>query len=309
MTVEPVSPPAPEFLDLRRVIPAGGSKWAHCFAGPTSVQVSDGGTLIRHGAIVHPNGQVFEDGAGLTQHEADVFPLAAGEGVLLGRFLAGPLAASIASADGREFCYCGARLSRRQAEVLQKLGKADGYITLEAPARFRTVISQTQESAHFIPGSYMRVLAGRLRGPAAAEYRRLAILPARETERFALTNRASLTAWLRAKKFEVIEPEAMAFDPLAAALAAASLIIVADPEQAGLVSLCAPETKILEIAPEGWLGASARGVCQNFGLEWIAFLANAPAYPLLHAIPLGARVPLSYEIPIRALAKTLDALV
>jgi len=301
-----VSPSAPEPLHLARVIPAGGSKWAHSFSGPTTVIVSEGGVIIRAGAVVHPNGEVFEDGVALEQRDADVFPLAAGEGVSLGRFILG-LAASIKT-DPREFEYCGARLSPPQAEILQKLGKADGYEPLSGTTRFRTAIKPAQDSAKSVPGSQLRALAGRLRAPAMAGNKRLAILPARETERFALTNRASLMAWLRAKKFEVIEPEAMPFDVTAGALAAAALVILADPEQAGLVSFCPPGAKILEIAPEGWLGARTRWFCQLFGLEWTPFLANAPAYPLLNALPFGARVPLSYEIPIGALAKTLDAL-
>jgi hypothetical protein len=294
-------------LAFLRVSPAGGSKWAHCFAGPASAIVSHGQTIMRTGAVVHPNGEVFEDGAGLDERDATVFPLAAGEALALGRFLAGPLAASVL-AEGGGFEYCGARLSARQAEVLRRLGKAEGYVQLQGPARFRGVISELPGTPANAVGPHMRALADRLRAPAAAPSRRLAILPMRETERFSLTNRASFTAWLRAKKVEVIEPEAMPFESTAAALAAASLAVLADPEQAGLLSLCAPGTKVLEIAPEGWLGAAARYVCQVFDLQWTPFLANAPRYPLLSTLPFGARVPLSYDISIRALAKTLDAL-
>jgi hypothetical protein len=307
MPVEPASPSAPESLILPRVIPAGGSKWAHCFAGPVRVTVSDGQIITRPGAVVHPNGEVSEDDPAREQVESDVFPLPAGDEISLGRFLGGPLAASIAAGGGRQFNYCGVRLSLRQTEVLQKLGKAAGYVQLDVPARFRSVISQSPATPPNAAGPHVRALADRLRAPAAARNRRLAILPRRETERFSLTNRASLTAWLRAKKIEVIEPETMPLDATAAALAAASLILLADPGQSGLLSLCAPGAKILEIAPEGWLGANARCLCQIFDLQWIPFLANAPAYPLLAAIPFGARVPLSYDIPIRALAKTLDS--
>jgi len=307
MQAEPVLPSAPEFLHLPGVVPAGGSKWAHCFAGPARAIASHGQIIHRAGAVVHPNGEVFDDGAASDERDTAVFALAAGEGISLGRFLAGPLAAGFAAESGRRFEYCGARLSARQAEVLRKLGKADGYVQLQGPARFRSVITEIQGSPASAVGPHMRALADRLRAPPGAGDRRLAILPVRETERFSLTNRASLTAWLRAKKVEVVEPEAMPLDATAASLAAASLIILSDPEQAGLLGLCAPGAKILEIAPEGWLGATARCVCQIFGLNWTPFLANAPAYPLLTAIPFGARVPLSYDIPIRALAKTLDS--
>jgi len=270
--------------------------------------VSDGGTILRAGAVVHPNGDVSEAGMGLEQLDAEVFPLAAGDAITLGRFLSGPLAASIATDGTRQFAYCGARLSPCQTEALQKLGAAGGYVTLESPARFRSVICLPPAPAALVAGPHLRALADRLRSVGPAPHQRLAILPPRETERFSLTNRASLMAWLRAKKFTIIVPETLKFDELANWMAAAALLILADPEQAGLVSLCARDTKILEIAPEGWLGAHTRWFCQVFGLQWTPFLANAPAYPLLNAIPFGARVPLSYEIPIRALAKTLDAL-
>jgi hypothetical protein len=264
--------------------------------------------MMRAGAVVHPTGEVSDEGPAGEQFDAAVFPLAAGDGISLGRFLSGPLAASIALGGSRQFEYCGAKLSPRQAEALRKLGAAQGYVTLEVPVRFRSVTSQPPGAHALAAGPHLRALADRLRSPATPQTQRLAILPPRETERFSLTNRASLIAWLRAKKINVIEPEAMKLDALANALAAAALVILADPEQAGLVSLCGPEAKILEIAPEGWLGANTRWFCQVFGLQWTAFLANPPAYPLLTAIPFGARVPLSYEIPIRALAKTVDAL-
>jgi hypothetical protein len=136
----------------------------------------------------------------------------------------------------------------------------------------------------------------------------VAILPPRETERFALTNRASLTAWLRARKITVIEPETMQLDALADCLAAAGTVVLADPEQSGLITLCSPGAKILEIAPEGWLGVQARWLAEVFGLRWTAFFAAAPGYPLLGDLPFGALVPLSYDVPIRALGKTLDTL-
>jgi hypothetical protein len=136
----------------------------------------------------------------------------------------------------------------------------------------------------------------------------VAILPARETERFALTNRASLTAWLRARKITIIEPETMQLGALADCLAAAGTVVLADPEQSGLLALCSPGAKILEIAPEGWLGVQARWLAEIFGLRWTAFFASAPGYPLLGELPFGALVPLSYDVPIRALGKTLDTL-
>jgi len=234
-----------------------------------------------------------------------VFTLAAGEKVSLGRFLSGGLA----SVPAGTVC-CGAPLTPRQAEVLRKLGAFSGYITLASPTRFRTVLAAAPAGAApaDVPGPHIKTIADKLRSRSKITDAAVAILPPRETERFALTNRASLTAWLRARKITVIEPETMPLDALADCLAAAGTVVLADPEQSGLLGLCSPSAKILEIAPEGWLGVQARWLAEMFGLRWTAFLAAAPGYPLLGALPFGALVPLSYDVPIRALGKTLDTL-
>jgi hypothetical protein len=296
MSVEPSSSPLPPIL------PQGGSKWAKFFAGPKSVQVSGPDIVALASATVQPDGSVTTDGAA-DERDMAVFPIAAGEKIGLGRFITGALAA-FAHNRPAAVC-CGAPLTRRQAEVLEAISVLDVYITLAASARFRTVFNAAPGG---VPGPHIRALADLLRRPAPSAGTRIAILPVREREKFSLVNRASLTAWLRAKKIMAIEPEVMKLTALAECLAAASMVVLADPEQAGLLGLCSPGCKILEIAPEGWLGAEARCVSAHFGLEWVPFLAAPPSYPLLGTLPFGALVPLSYEIPIRALGKTLDSL-
>jgi hypothetical protein len=238
--------------------------------------------------------------------EVTVFMLEAGANVSLGRFLTGALA--LLDPPAAELEVCGAALTGQQGEVLRKLNLFSRYSVLNAPTSFRTVIRASPAAESAVPGPHIRGVAEKLRSGAAMTDARIAILPARETERFSLANRASLNAWLRAKKVTVIEPETMALKTFSDTLAAASVLILADPDQAGLLGLCSPGAKILEIAPEGWLGAQARCVADIFGLAYTPFLATAPSYPLLGSIPFGARVPLAYEIPIRALARTLDAL-
>jgi hypothetical protein len=280
--------------------PRGGSKWAHRFGWAKTVTVSRADVLRWDTAVVHPDGTVTEGGPAPEIRDEIVFTLAAGEKISFGQFLTGGLAC----APARAVC-CGAALSARQAEVMRKLGFFSGYVTLAAPARFRTVLSAT---AADVPGPHVKGIADRLRSKSPITEAAVAILPPRETEKFALTNRASLTAWLRARKIKVIEPEVMNLDALAECLAAAGIVVLADPEQSGLLGLCSPGAKILEIAPEGWLGVQARWLAQVFGLRWTAFLAAAPGYPLLGDLPFGALVPLSYDVPIRALGKTLDTL-
>jgi hypothetical protein len=154
----------------------------------------------------------------------------------------------------------------------------------------------------------LRLAADRLRAPAAPPGVPVAILPVRPFERFGLVNRASLTAWLRAKRFAVIEPERLKLPELIGYFAAAPLVLLADSRQAGLLGLCHPGTKILEIAPEGWLSAEAHYLSTVFGLDWRPFLAAPPSYPLRGTLPFGSLVPCSYEISIRELALALQTL-
>lgn len=141
-------------------------------------------------------------------------------------------------------------------------------------------------------------------GPAgiAPQALRIAILPPRETERFTLANRASLTAWLRAKRITIID------SPTPEALKSATILLLADPSQCAMLAHCTKGTKILEITPAGWSSRAIRSQCAALGLRWTEFLATPPSYPILSPIPFGARVPLNYEIPIRGLSQILDQL-
>jgi hypothetical protein len=293
-------PPPPVRATLAPFTPRGGSKWSHRFGWAKTVTVSGAEISRLEAAVVHPDGTVKQDGAVPEMRDEIVFTLAAGEHVSLGRFLSGGLAC----VPSGTVC-CGAALTARQAEVMRRLGFFSGYVTLAAPARFRTVLAA---AAADVPGPHIKGVADRLRSKTPMTDAAVAILQARETERFALTNRASLTAWLRARRIKVIEPETMKLDALAECLAAAGTVVLADPEQSGLLGLCSAGAKILEIAPEGWLGVQARWLAEMFGLRWTAFLAAAPGYSLLGDLPFGALVPLSYDVPIRALGKTLDTL-
>jgi hypothetical protein len=269
------------------------------------VAVSGTEIVVTQGATLHPDGTITE-GLAAEHREATAFVLEAGENVSLGRFLTGALA--LLDPPAAELECCGAALTGQQSDVLRKLNLFSRYSVLNEPTSFRTVIRPAPAAASAVPGPHIRGLADRLRSTVPMAGTRIAILPMRETERFSLANRASLNAWLRAKKVTVIDPASMALKTFSDTIAAASVVMLADPEQAGLLGLCSPGAKILEIAPEGWLGADARCVAAIFDLAYTPFLATAPSYPLLGSIPFGARVPLAYEIPIRALARTLDAL-
>jgi hypothetical protein len=300
MPGDSVSPPPLVRATLPPFTPRGGSKWGHRFGWAKIVTVSGADVLRWEPATVHPDGTVTEGGPATETRDEIVFSLAAGEKISLGRFLTGGLACV------PEGAVCGgAALTPSQAEVMRRLGFFAGYITLSAPARFRAVLAA---AAADVPGPHIKGIADRLRRKTPISGTAVAILPPRETEKFALTNRASLTAWLRARKITVIDPETMNLDALAECLAAAGIVVLADSEQSGLLGLCSPGAKILEIAPEGWLGVQARWLAEIFGLRWTAFFASAPGYPVVGELPFGALVPLSYDVPIRALGKTLDTL-
>jgi len=301
MSDEPSAPAPPNFLDLAPAQVLGSARWARRYAGPRRARLASITWRQAANAVVHPDGRVADDDAILTEQDAAVLALPAGSAVTTGQFLTGPLAAAFAA--NLTLSFCGAPLSPRQTDILAKLGVLRGYIALSAPRRFTRVTAP--DIAAGAPGPLIKPLADSLRAPAGANIR-AAILPRRETEKFRLTNRASLTAWLRAKQFTVIEPETTRLPELQSSLANASLLILADPTQSGLLGLCAQGTKILEIAPEGWLGVEARVMAAHFALDWTPFLAAPPSYPLQGPLPFGSLVPCGYEVPIRELAKVLE---
>ncbi len=148
----------------------------------------------------------------------------------------------------------------------------------------------------------------RLRAAAAATVPcSVAMLPT-APQRFTLNNCASLSGFLRARRFTLVAPESTPSTATAALLARATLVLLADPGDAGLLGLCPPGTKVLEIAPEGWTTSHTRALCAALGLNWHLFLATPLSYPLLGTLPFGARTPLSYEVPLGALGQTLAAL-
>jgi hypothetical protein len=305
---EPESPVGPaESVVLPPVRPLGGSKWAGFFAGSTSVRVGEAATTIVENALIHADGRVSDaDDEALAGEGGAVFVLDAGEAVSLGQFLTGPLSIALERVESQRLA--GPVLTPRQTDVLARLGRLRDYTPVTAPKSYQKVISARLPDGA-LPGPAVRLVADRLRQPAGAPGSAIAVLPVRQFERFGLVNRASLTAWLRAKRFTVVEPERLKLAELVELFAAAPVVLLADPRQAGLLGLCHPGTKILEIAPEGWLGAAGHYFSTLFGLIWQPFLADPPSYPLRSALPFGSLVPCSYEIPIRELAAALQAFV
>lgn len=265
----------------------------------TGSKTAETGFIIHDCATLHPDGQItpHQPEAGL--REQTVFAVAAGDASSIGQFLAGGLSLALTLTHP----ICGPPLTPRQTDLLARLGRLRDYIPITQPQSFRAVL--TPNPAAVLP---LRQSADRLRVAPAPQTDHIAILPVRETEKFCLANRASVSAWLRARKFTIIDPETLLLADLLTRLASASLVLLADPRQAGLLGLCYPGCKILEIAPDGWLGAQARSLSTIFGLTWSAFIASPPTYPLRGALPFGSLVPCSYEIPIRDLARTLNLL-
>jgi hypothetical protein len=291
----------------------GGSKWGHLFCGPRGAPPREMETVLHLNAICLPDGSIAEVGDSEEGGEVfaeTAFPLRAGAGVTLGQFLAGALPGIMAQRaswpSGRLAC---AAPTPQQRDILRRLGLLDGYVALAQPVRFRLVVGQAGTPPRPAPANpAMLAMLEQLRAAGGHAARRIAILPNREREALTLRNRASLTAWLRARRITVIDPEKMPFEATAAALAEASLLILADAAQAGLVGLCHAYTKVLEIAPEGFVGMTAREICHAQSIDWSLVLGSAPSYPLLQPLAFGARVPLSYEIPINVLHTALTAL-
>jgi hypothetical protein len=192
--------------------------------------------------------------------------------------------------------------------VLARLGRLRDYAAVGEAQFYEKVIAVDIAEGAAI-GPVVKTVADRLRQPPPASGAAIAVLPVRQFERFGLVNRASLTAWLRAKRFTVVEPERLKLAELLAVFAAAPAVLLADPRQVGLVGLCHPGTRILEIAPEGWLGSAGHYLSTLFGLVWRPFLAAPPSYPLRGALPFGSLVPCSYEISIRDLAAAVQTFV
>jgi hypothetical protein len=289
----------------------GGSKWAHLYGGPKRAALRAVESVLHVNALCLPDGTIAttppDAGAPQEVFADTAFPLAAGPAIPLGQFLTAQLPGILMQRatweTGRVACVPP---TPPQREVLRRLGLLDNHVSLSQPVRFRLAVGQAPAMPG--PGGAVLDLFARLRAAPAGTARRLAILPPREREVFTLRNRASLTAWLRARRITILDPDALGFDALAATLADASLLILADPAQAGLIGLCGAATKILEVAPEGFAGGAARAICGTLALDWVLLLGTPPAYPLLQPLAFGARVPLAYEIPISGLNAILASL-
>jgi len=268
-------------------------------------------SVLHVNALCLPDGTIATappDAGALQDVFADTaFPLAAGPAIPLGQFLTAQLPGILPQRatweTGRVAC---APPTPVQREVLRRLGLLDNHVSLTQPVRFRLAVGQAAATPG--PGEAVLDLFAKLRAVPNGAGKRLAILPPRDREHFTLRNRASLTAWLRARRITLIDPDALGFDALAATLADASVLILTDPAQAGLIGLCGATTKILEAAPEGFAGAAARALCGALGLDWALLLGTPPSYPLLQPLAFGARVPLAYEIPISGLNAILTNL-
>lgn len=311
--IDPTAEPDPKPpLRLRRApVPHGGSAQAVCFAGPRVVPVRTALCAVFEHATCGLDGTLSPRGDTADSVPAAAFALAAGASVSLGQFLDGALPGIAAAAPAWPDAHLAAALpTPAQLAVLERLELAERVWPLAAPRRFQLGLRCDCGPAHGVPeaGAY-RALMHRLRaGVVPTVPFAVALLPALNSQLFALSNRASLSAWLRARRFALLAPESDAFEQTATALARATLVLIADPKDAGLLGLCSPGAKILEVAAEGWASGKIRGFCAMLGLRYELFLASPPSYPLLRNLPFGAAAALSYDIAIGALGQVLRVL-
>lgn len=294
-----------------RVKPFGGSKWAALFAGPRaaplaprSVQAQAPGYLQADGTIA---GGVPEDA--MPGGEC-VFWLPTGHHVPLGSLLTDILPSWRAAArDLPELPLSGPAPSAAEAGLLAALDLQDRFLTVTAPCRFERLLAAAPLPPYVAPADDDALaLMARLRPPAQpGAPAGVAILP-RGTQRFWLRNQSSVAAWLRARRISVLDPDHDDFSHTAALLSAATLVLLADPGQAGLLAFCQPQTRIVELAPEGWAGARTRTLCAALGLTWRLFLGGPPTYPVSAPLPFGAPAPMAYELSILLLNKALSLL-
>jgi len=306
-------PPAlpPRMQRLRAgIVPYGGGRRAALFAGPRDVTIRGREIVAHENAACLPDGRLSLERVAEFQ-EGTVFALPAGPAISLGGFLTGSLPGILAALPYfPEAGLAGPRPTAAQMGVLARLGLTERHIALDAPRGFSRVLESRAAPAHGAPAEAdMLALVQMLRDPAAVDVpERVAILPWVHKAGFALRNRASLCAWLRARRVRLLEPETAPFEATAAGLSRATQIIIADARDAGLLGLCSSGTRILEIAPEGWACGKIRALCATLGLEWRLFLASAPSYPVLRPLPVGAVEALGYEIPIAALCRALESM-
>ncbi len=294
-----------------RTLPFGGSKQARFFVGPETVRIAETGLALRQNGVCQADGTVGPAALFCDADDATACALPAGPAVALGGFCTGALAACLAQgAFIPGLRLAGPAPTMAQAAVLTRLGLDAAHLPLAAPRRFaRLLFSGAPQAAAAPAGPNYLVLMARLRDPPATTVPfAAAILPPTTGRRQTLRNRNSLAAWLRARRVRLLNPDDENFSALAAALARTTLLIIADPAQAGLLGLCPPGTKILEIAPEGWGNAATRGFADALGMDWSLFLGSALFYPLSNPMPFGAATALAYDVPIQALARAMSVM-
>lgn len=289
-------------------MPHGGSKQAAMFAGPRTLTIRGRSLTEHHNALCLPDGRIQPAAEPPPPHSGTVFALAAGPDISLASFLTARLPFIVAALPAWPGAHlAGAPPTPAQAGVLAHLGLTELHLPLAVPHPFHRVIDCRTTPEHGAPADedFIRMMSQLRAAPGSAAPTTVAILPGLSGQRFSLRNRASLSAWLRARRVGLLAPESEPFAATANTLANAAQVLIADTRDAGLLGLCARGTKILEIAPEGWAGGTIRTLCAALGLEWHLLLASPPSYPVLHNLPFGAATALSYDIPIATLAQTL----
>jgi hypothetical protein len=289
----------------------GGSKQARFFMGPEAVRIAEAGLALRENGVCQADGTVGPASLACDADDATAGALPAGWAMALGGFCSGALGAVLASsAQIPGLRLAGPAPTPAQAAILARLGLGDAHLPLTAPRRFARLLFCAALPAAAVPAgpTYLALMA-RLRDPPAATVPfAAAILPPPTGRRQALRNRASLAGWLRARRVRLLNPDDEDFAALAAALARTTLLIIADPAQAGLLGLCPKGTKILEIAPEGWAGPAIRGFAAALGLDWSLFLGSALSYPLSSPLPFGAATALAYDVPIATFSHAMSVI-
>jgi hypothetical protein len=309
------APPVPTpRLRPPRFAPFGGTKWALMFAGTRESGIAVPSVHTR-AAYLDSTGTLMtaeRDPAAGTDPTgpADAFWLQGGGSVPLGTLLSDRLPAwLVAAQQATDLPLTGPALSEAETGLLTALQIADRHLPPGAAHRFETLLVPDAIADHLAPaGAAALALMRRLRPPVApGAPATVAILPA-AGPRFTLRNRATVAAWLRARRATLLAPDVTPFTTTADALGAATLVIIAEPAQAGLLALCQPGTRIVEIAAEGWAGARTRTLCAALDLRWRLFLGGPPTYPLNAPLPFGAPTPMAYEISIARLNKALSQL-
>ncbi len=262
--------------------PLGGSAWAKFFTGPKNVPICDFTPDAHADAICLPDGTVS-----LTDIPADTQPgpalvLPAGPDIPLAAFLGTSLpAVMLAQTKWRVSQLVGPKPTQAQAAAMARCGLA-GHRVLDRPTRFALLLTLPETSEHAAPvGPEFMALMARLREQVESYVPfTLAILPPESGRKFTLRNRGSLLAWLRAREIALLTPESSPFEDTATLMAQATRVLMVDSRQAGLLGLCRPGTKVLEVAPEGWASGRARALCEALDLPWRIFLATPPREPL-----------------------------